>query len=71
MDRNTIQSRLGSLKQQETDVVRMLEQMHANLNAIRGAIQFAEDLLKPETPTPDVPVLVPDMPPPAEDLLAE
>jgi hypothetical protein len=46
MDRNLIQFRLTSLKQQESEALRMLEQMQANVHAIRGAMQFAEDLLK-------------------------
>lgn len=46
MTREMILSRISALQMQKSQAEQMFEQMKANINAIHGAIQFAEDLLK-------------------------
>lgn len=46
MNRNELVKRLESLRQQKAQSEAVFEQIKANINAIHGAIQFAEDLLK-------------------------
>ena len=45
MDRSIVEQRLKSLRGQLLQSEQIFEQIKGNINALRGGIQFAEDLL--------------------------
>ena len=53
MDRGTVEQRLKALQGQLAHSEQIFEQIKGNINAIRGAIQFAEDLLKSDSEPKD------------------
>ena len=64
MDRGMIEQRLSALRGQLAQSEQVFEQIKGNINAIRGAIQFAEDLLKSDSEPKDAPQVCPEDPAP-------
>lgn len=54
MNRNDVEQRVQSLQKQLAQMQQAFEQSKANINAIMGALQFAEDLLKLEDEPKDI-----------------